>query len=91
MELTPEQIEKAEKFRAQLIEQAMERLVEELKPDVAEIEKMVPTTKNHYGAYLTILSMTKDKKIRERLAVCLVRAGANEQGVKDALNLSYSF
>lgn len=63
------------------------KIVEDIKPIVAKIEKLPPTTRNHYGDYMAVLSQTEEPRIRKRLAAILVIAGANEQGVADALKL----
>jgi len=64
----------------------IEDLVTELKSSVDNIEKSLPTTKNHYGDYMAMLAMFDDNK-RKVIALALVRCGANKQGVIDAYNL----
>lgn len=68
------------------IENALTPEIEqELKKAVSVIEGGVPTTKGHYGVYMSILSRAKDKRSREILAEVLLKVGANKQGVEDAL------
>lgn len=63
-----------------------ENLFNDLKNSIDNIEKSVPTTKNHYGNYLNILSNIPKEK-RENYATMLILLGANVFGIKDALEL----
>ena len=59
---------------------------------VAEIEKdKYPTTRNHYGRYMHIISKLANgsKEMGKVIALALVEAGANKQGVRDALRVSF--
>ena len=66
-------------------------LVVDLFPQVHKIENAPMSTKDHYGAYMTILAGCKgDGMDRMQLLVigaALVKAGANAEGVKSALKL----
>lgn len=65
-------------------------LVSDFAPVVKEIESSMATTKNHYGRYMAILSMANGNKQHAQIfAIALVRAGANGQGVQDALRVSF--
>jgi hypothetical protein len=59
---------------------------------VKEIEKeKYPTTRNHYGRYMNIISQLAkgSRQMGEVIALALVEAGANKQGVRDALRVSF--
>ena len=65
-------------------------LVKTLRPAVAAIESdTVPVTRHHYGEYMALLSrFADDAGQRKMLANALILAGANKQGVADALRVS---
>jgi hypothetical protein len=66
-------------------------LAEDFRPQVLKIEGSIPTTKNHYGRYMSLLyQMAKDdKNLAMVFSLALVKAGANREGIKSALrNLS---
>jgi len=67
--------------------QAINEVVEALRPIVAKIEARPETTKAHYGDYMTILGMAKGSEARQSMSLCLLKAGANYEGVASALNL----
>ena len=69
----------------------VEELANDLKELVQETESSAKTTQNHYGKYMSILSQLShgDKRTGNIVALALIRAGANQQGVKDALRLSF--
>lgn len=62
-------------------------LVVELKPEVAKIEASPATTKAHYGRYMTLLSGLTGYK-REVMALALIEAGANTEGIAWAFKLT---
>ena len=68
----------------------IERTVNELSSVVDKIEnEKFPTTQNHYGDYMGIIQrLGETKNQRATIAVCLILAGANEQGVISAFKLS---
>jgi RNA binding exosome subunit len=66
---------------------ALNEALELVKPIVQRIEKSLPTTKNHYGDYMTVLSMDKDPMQMKKMAALLILAGANKEGVSAALKL----
>lgn len=57
---------------------------EYLKPFVADIEVSPAVTQNHYGRYLGILLQFEDITIRKVVALALLAAGANPDGVAGA-------
>ncbi len=63
---------------------ALNSVIETLRPIVKKIEDSPAATKNHYGEYMAILSGAPLKN-RKSLAACLIKAGANEDGIVDAL------
>ena len=54
---------------------------------INDIETSIPTTKNHYGQYMNILTRQPTKG-REAYAKLLVVMGANIEGVMSALALT---
>lgn len=70
-------------------EETVEHVAALMKPMVEEIEASPPITKNHYGAYMGLIgSFNLDKRRSLVVAEALIKAGANEQGVRDALMVS---
>ena len=56
---------------------------------VADIEaEKYKTTQNNYGRYLPLIALGKDKTSMKIIAFALIKAGANNNGVNSALNLS---
>ncbi len=76
---------------AKRIGEFIEDLAKDLKELVQDTESSSKTTKNHYGKYMSILSQLShgDKRTGEIVALALIKAGANQQGVKNALRLSF--
>ncbi len=71
-------------------QEIIDNLAAELREGVAEIEASVPTTRGHYGTYMGLFSQFADDIGQARvLAAALIKAGANEQGVNDALRVSF--
>jgi hypothetical protein len=66
-------------------------LAEDLAPFVKDTENSIKTTKNHYGKYGAMLSKLSkgNKKVATILAYAMIQAGANNQGVSDALNVFF--
>lgn len=63
-------------------------LANDLAPTVSAIEQSPMTTKNHYGRYMALLSELGDNPNHKRLiALALIDAGANQQGVKSAMQI----
>lgn len=70
----------------------LKKLVTELagdfKPAVEKIEAKIATTRNHYGDYMALLSsLAKSKQHAQIFALAMIEAGANRQGVNDALQV----
>lgn len=57
----------------------------DLEPLVRDIEDSPMTTQNHYGDYMSVLSQAGDSDNKRFIALALIDAGANKQGVRDAL------
>lgn len=73
--------EQKEKIKEALGKEMMEELIS----TINKIETSTPTTKDHYGAYMQILSrFGKDKLLMANLLILL---GANREGVKAAAKL----
>ena len=62
-------------------------LANDLRPAVEKIEKAIPVTRNHYGAYLDFFTICTDSTNRKIVAYALLKAGANKEGVLDALRI----
>lgn len=62
-------------------------LAVDLVPTVSKIEASAPTTQDHYGAYLSILTVPDDEVSRKLMALVLIEAGANLGGVTSAMDL----
>jgi hypothetical protein len=72
------------------IEQVVASLVPDLKPEVARIESSLATTKGHYGDYGGLLTtIAPSKRKAQIVALALIRAGADKQGVASALQYFY--
>ncbi len=68
----------------------IDELADKLREGVAEIEASTPTTRGHYGTYMGLFSQFTDDIGQGRLlAKALIKAGANKQGVNDALRVSF--
>ena len=65
-------------------ERLIRSLAKDLGPLVEEIEAGVPTTKDNYNRYMSVLSGFKGN-YRLACAVALIRAGAPRAGVNTAL------
>ena len=71
-------------------DEAVREVADGLREYVAGVEASIATTRNHYGDYMAMFSRFTDDVGQARvLAKALVLAGANEQGVADALRVSY--
>lgn len=69
-------------------------IIKEMAEDVEEVVKEVegrdPSTRGHYANYATIIKdLTRDKgsSMKYAVALALIEAGANPQGVRDAVTL----
>lgn len=70
-------------------EQIIQEVADSLRAWVAGVESGIATTRNHYGDYMgMMLKFADDAGQRRVLAKALIAAGANEQGVADALRVS---
>lgn len=78
---------KRTKFLAQAkqVQKAIDEAVALIKPIVLKIEKSPPSTKDHYSQYMAVLSEDETEGGRHRLALLLIVAGANVNGVRAAL------
>lgn len=72
--------------RSERFLELVQQIADTFKDYVAETEASIPTTRNHYGDYMGLmLRFADDAGQRAILAKALVKAGANKQGVADAL------
>lgn len=65
----------------------IDEVVEELRPAVTAIEARLATTRDHYGDYMGILGQYPREQ-RPTIAILLIKAGANQAGVRWAMRLS---
>ncbi len=70
------------------LRQLLNELAEELRESVKTIEAGPYLTKGHYGEYMGFLSATDDVAKRKMMACALMLAGADRDGVADALRLT---
>ena len=63
------------------------QLAEDVAPFVREVESGIKTTRNNYGRYGAMLTRLSkgNKKMAMILGYAMMQAGANGQGVHDAL------
>ena len=64
-------------------------LAADVKPTVLKIEGGIATTKNNYGRYGALLSSLSggNRKVAGLLALALIEAGANREGVAEGFKL----
>ena len=63
-------------------------LANDLREMVEKIEARPMTTRGHYGDYMSLISSTtSDRPTARIVALALKEAGANVQGVQDALQI----
>ncbi len=74
-----------------VMDKIVDSIVEIVKPAVEEIEAdQYPVTRNNYARYMAMFSQfAGDRGQATILAVALKKAGANAQGVDDALRVSF--
>ena len=73
-----------------IVDEVIDSIAATLREVVEEIEASTPTTRGHYARYMVIFSQFADDIGQARiLAAALKRAGANAQGVEDALRVSF--
>jgi hypothetical protein len=59
-----------------------------LREIVAEIELKPATTRNRYGDYMGLITKLNERRHAPLFwSACLIKAGANAQGVRDALQV----
>lgn len=76
------------------LDDMLDQLSEIVAPIVQHIEQSTPTTKNHYGDYITAITRVADMLPANQtpslflaIGVALQRAGANKAGVLSALRV----
>lgn len=81
--------------KAAALNDRMDTLIDDLAVDlkaiVVDIEGSHATTRKHYGRYMQVLSKfaSGDKHNAQFIALALIRAGANRQGIADAMRVSF--
>ena len=65
----------------------IKELAEDFAPFVQDIESGIATTQNNYGRYGAMLSKLSkgNRKVANILGLAMIEAGANANGVNDAL------
>ena len=73
------------------IQSIVNSLVPDLLPEVKRIEQKPATTQNHYGDYMNLLSVLgkNNKGMTNIIALALIAAGANAQGVRSAVSVLF--
>lgn len=71
--------------------QLISDLANDLRETVTKIEGKLATTRNHYGDYMSLIGgLAKgNRTVGQVIALALIEAGANAQGVNDALRVSF--
>jgi RNA binding exosome subunit len=66
-------------------------LADAFAPEVKQIEASFKTTQNHYGKYMSLISMLckGDPVTGKVYALAMIKAGANPSGVGSALKLLF--
>jgi hypothetical protein len=59
-------------------------LASDFKPEVEKIESSIATTKDHYADYMVIISIGKTETAQKLIALALLQAGANQDGIFSA-------
>ena len=66
--------------------QMIDGLADDFKESVDAIESGFKLTQNHYGKYMAFISrLAKNNLMGKIIGIALIQAGANAQGVRDAL------
>ncbi len=76
-------------MRTERLNEIVEDLASDLRGAVSEIEGSVKTTQDNYGRYLEIIvGSADDDDTRRLIALALLAAGANRDGVRSAIRLA---
>ena len=67
------------------LQEVIKKLAEDLAPALDAIHAAPPTTKNYYGEYMRVLSY--QPKYKKTIAIAMLYAGCNPDGVAAAVNL----
>ncbi len=67
------------------VKEELNSIIEVLTPALEAIHAYPPTTKNYYGDYMRLMSY--QPKLIKAVALALVAAGANPNGVKSAYDI----
>ncbi len=69
----------------------LDGLAEDFRPIVSKIEKSPPTTQNHYGRYMELISsLGKGEKKQSMLfAAAMIQAGGNRAGIASAMKILF--
>lgn len=76
--------------REEAISALFDGIKDELEAMVQNIESKLPTTQDHYGSYMGLItSMHDDTRLQKPvIAELLIKAGGNQNGITNALALS---
>lgn len=69
------------------LEEIIKEIAEEVRPHVQRIECRLATTRGHYGDYMDMLCVMPHPEGRKLLSLALIEAGADPQGVRDAMHV----
>lgn len=68
------------------LQNSIKVLAKNLTPILDELHAMPPSSKNYYANYLAILTAHKPERAK-LIAIAMLYAGANKDGIQDALKL----
>jgi hypothetical protein len=75
-------------MKPQHMEDYIKETAKALREIVAEIENQPETTRNRYEYYMALITKLKEMNDAPLFwGACLIKAGANAQGVRDALEV----
>ncbi len=76
-------------MRSERLQEIVTDLAGDLRDRVKEIERGLKTTQDHYGEYLAIIvGVGGDDTTHKLIALALIEAGANRNGVRSAIRLA---
>jgi hypothetical protein len=85
--MTTAQISILSKFEDEQTKKAIQEIAETITPLLDEVHAQPPTTENYYGDYMMIISHSPKKTAGgfKLLAIAMLYAGANPQGIQAAI------
>jgi len=86
-------VEKMTEKQKNFVKQTLAETTNLLKDVVKDIEESIPLSRGHYAKYMSVISSASKNQPHAGMliALALVKAGANFQGVSDAVKLLYQY